>query len=337
MKRENDTNNHRPLEQLWSDTRVFDRLDVGREIHRPATVNLVTRILNQHVKTTGKTIEIGSGLGELVYNLLPSGAPFRKSIQQTEQSGPTITRHKSMHPDSNISQINVYSLGLHYEPDSVDTIIGFSSFDTFADPSRAVQAMDFVLKPGGKVVHFLDARACINTFFFTRDPKVDSRIPFPTVEKSPDHLVLIPRGDVEKTIELIQGQQHGDTLAEQLAAYLDNPEESYAREENFGTLEKFANKIASTIDTAEAQTINLNHFFYNRIKTALEERGMQLEVFGLEEGISLQTNPESQRMSLPYAIVSEVGEPTFEYDPKIRDDQTKTVSRLHVIVAKKPE
>lgn len=186
-------------EAYWSgDTpgviNCFDRYDGARVYTRPLNREIVKKIISESFGKGDKVLEIGSGLGELVENLVPE---YRGMIQQSDAVLETVDLNRTRHPESNIVQANVYRLP--FSDASFDGIVGFSSFDTFGDLNSAIREMRRVLKPGGRLIHFLDLVANDEAVIANFESR-DEFVPFLLANsgEGPDQIKLIPKDVFEK-------------------------------------------------------------------------------------------------------------------------------------------
>src|SRR3989338_10776833 len=138
------------LSKKWDQPWKLKNLDDQRRFFRDASSDLVRRVLREHVAQRDTLLEIGSGFGELV-GLVPE---YEHRIQQTEQGEANVAEHRRQHPQSNVLAANVYRL--HFPDASFDVVLGNASFDTFGNLEAALTETKRVLRPNGKIIHFLD-------------------------------------------------------------------------------------------------------------------------------------------------------------------------------------
>lgn len=337
-----------PLEERrWAENaEIYAGYDSGRKIFRPATSKVVASVLERYIPKNARVIEIGSGIGELVYSLLPSNSPYRQIIEQTEYAQAAVEQQKRRHPDANIRQANVYSLP--YPDNSIDTVLGFASFDTLADPQAAIAEMSRVLSEGGRIIHMLDLEASAHTFFHNYDYAADSRIPFPMAGEKPGSspgVVLVTQQQLERAITRLQSQPELAPIVNALRRYADDPEENFdllsTMQDGLGEFAIMVKQLV--LGDEQAETIRFNEYFTNRWKVALEEQGFEIEELGVEEGTALInrtaiTDPTLARFFIGRNVaVSDVGTVYGQNDLNIPDGQVKAVSRINVLVARKPE
>jgi SAM-dependent methyltransferase len=327
-----------PLEKAWSNYEVFQYYDKGRKSFRPATSHIVRSVFQKYVPPHGSIIEIGSGLGELGFNLLSQNSPFRSNLQMTEQSAQLIARHKELHPDSNVRQANVYALP--FSDNSRDTVIGFASFDTLADPKKAVAEMSKVLKPGGRIIHFLDLQADRSTFWHNWNPEADPRVPIPIKKEETNELgvILAPKKIIF------------DTLREDPEASLLRWSLVYGRthlEKNFNDILDMEGtyRARSLIDSEDVDTVYFNDYFFNSMRQAFAAQGLQTDEFGMRDAYDIvdsdaeevTTSDAEKKLQSNNVLISTSGIISGAQDSSVPDGKVKVISKVHVMVAQKPD
>ena len=163
------------LEDVWKHEDILKGYDPYRERFRPASAELVREVFTESLPKQGRVLEIGSGLGELV-KMSPE---VRDRIQQTEQSTRIAAENKRLNNQSNIHVANAYRLP--YRDGSFVAVVGYSVLDTLADLEAALRETGRVLTPNGKLIHFLDIQASLNTYLHKYSNS--EFIPFPLFER----------------------------------------------------------------------------------------------------------------------------------------------------------
>src|SRR3954447_16099561 len=101
----------------------------------------------------GRTLEIGAGTGTNV-ELYP---PAVTDLVLAEPAEPMARRLEAKHPRATV--VHAPAEALPFEDDSFDTAVATLVLCTVADPDRAIDEIDRVLKPGGRLLfleHILD-------------------------------------------------------------------------------------------------------------------------------------------------------------------------------------
>jgi len=358
-----------PVEAQWTDPEAFKRFDVIRDHVRPATAAVVDSILTRFVPPSGRIVEVGSGMGELRHRLL-AGSPYAAVLEQTEQSAEVVAAHNRLHPDTPMQQANVYDLHTAYDDATVDAIIGFSSFDTFIDMPRAVAAMDRVLKPGGKLIHFLDINASTGPFFHDFARRKDKRVMIHNEdEDGRPAVILVPSNDYVAEIAAMRRRRtHSADKMRWLERYPQNAEAELrdpSRPEFLGELRWIGRRIARTVPGVEM--FSFKDYFTQRLDDALTNQGYLPHVFGQQEATVLVDDPNAQAETesnplngdlmaqVMSQLTEQLGVPVFDLnarrvnsavndmgslewfkDPSVPPGKQKITSKLHVVVAEKP-
>jgi hypothetical protein len=92
-----------------------------------------------------------------------------------------------------------------------------------------------------------------------------------------------------------------------------------------------------------SQAIDLNEYFFNRMRVAMERVGYEIEEFGAQEASRYEQIPpqglitSTGAVSAINSVGNRLGQLTREIDPIVPVGQIKITSAVHVAVAKKPE
>jgi hypothetical protein len=198
-------------------------------------------------------------------------------IQQSDAVSETVELNKSKHPESNIIQVNVYRLP--FGDATFDGIVGFSSFDTFGDLNSAIREMKRVLKPGGRIIHFLDVVAndeAIIANFESRDEFVPFLLANPG--DGPDRIKLIPKSAFEKMYV-----DKPDANLSELRFYMERKKDATGKpihrvggDDEFweSAYKKFVADFESCDNSCVLDT---NQCFYREFTTSLKENGFSIK------------------------------------------------------------
>lgn len=326
------------LEDKWDTPELFQTYDIERALFRPTTRRVVNAVLQQYLLPEGINIEVGSGMGELVNNLITDQA-LRDSIVQTEQGQAIIDARGQ----EGVQRLNVYKIRQAYPAGSVDTFIGLASFDTLSDLDLAIQNMAFALKSGGRIIHFLDMSPSPNTFLNNFRPDKDKRTPFPWLDQfdTISGFVLVDRSRIAHaaaTTTLTPIQKSA------LKRYVRNPEAEYVDLEYQRALKSFAAFARRLVDQTGSEVVSIYDYFYDRLRLALQRGGFEIEVFeGREQAEILDIRSVDDPMGMlgigRNFAKNNVGDVTQGYDAELAKSipplSAQVSSVVHVVVARK--
>ncbi|MBI2649897.1 class I SAM-dependent methyltransferase [Candidatus Woesearchaeota archaeon] len=125
--------------------------DPLREPYIPLLRNIVTEIFSKHIRPTDRIIEIGSGLGFLVNDLVPE---YRGRVQQTDGVPSVVRKHRELRPDSNIKLVDVFSNDMSKA--SYDVVLGLNTLDSITNRDALIGQISGILNPGGRMIHLRD-------------------------------------------------------------------------------------------------------------------------------------------------------------------------------------
>lgn len=311
------TNTHK----AWDNPYNFEHYEQGRKWFRPATAQVVRAVLEESLGDNDRVLEIGAGMGELV-----SLVPEREGqILQTEQSGKIIEQHKAKRPNSNIIQANVYELP--FGDNSYDVVIGLSVLDTLLNMQSALGEIRRVLRPHGRLIHFLDLMASLNPFF--DETQLSGLVPVPLVE---DHK-FVGIYKVSKS-DLLSARipQHLINLIER---YIDDPllyTEILLRDSQPVLLEDLSS-LAKSIKGSSRDCIYFNKEFYRRLGVALKENHFKSLMSGIKTGRVDQTTLPLSIPPSANAITNTVGVMFHRTERSVPPSHLRTISNIHVAVA----
>lgn len=252
----------------------FDRYDSVRVYVRPLNREIVRKVISNNFRKGDSILEIGSGVGELVENLIPQ---YRDMIQQSDAVSETVELNKNKHPDSNIVQANVYRLP--FNDATFDGIVGFSSFDTFGDLNSAIREMKRVLKPGGRIIHLLDSVAnneAIIANFESRDEFVPFLLANPGDDL--DQIKLIPKEIFEKMYA-----DKPDVNFPGLRFYMERKKDATGKPlHRSGDTDEFwesaYKKFVTDFENCDNSCVlNTNQCFYRELIASLKENGFRVK------------------------------------------------------------
>lgn len=308
----------------WNDPDSIHAYEPYREITRPASRKVVERVLRQYSAGKSPILEVGSGLGELV-RLVPA---YRDRIQQTDGNLLMVDAHKERDSESNIVQADVYHLP--FKDRSYSRVVGYSSLDTVADLPRAVSEIHRVLKKKGRVIHFLDMVVSAHPVFQLSEN--EAVIPFPYLDEIKMQTAL-------RFVSHDAYEQRRSRLGPELRIFLD----TYARspEAEYVLLSQDFGRLCEVSSVAErlfpdAPTKELNQFFFDRMRQALQSSQFAIEVFEpWDAGATIEQPPGWANN----VYINNVGHWTVEHSSAVEHifgaEKAEATSVLHVIVARK--
>lgn len=115
-----------------------------------AITPLVDRVF---LRTNASSVlEVGCGTGFFGRYLAPVW--LKRTLVSFDINEPSLGYYHSLDPQAAIFQGNIYQLGV--KPESMDAVIGLSSFDSFMFIEKALQEATDTLKPGGLMILIQD-------------------------------------------------------------------------------------------------------------------------------------------------------------------------------------
>ncbi|HSD98172.1 MAG TPA: methyltransferase domain-containing protein [Patescibacteria group bacterium] len=320
-------------ESLWNNALpAFTRYENHRLFFRSATKEIVTRNLAPYLTSHAICIEIGSGLGELVYNNLPKKLQSR--VLQTEQGKKLIVEHTKLHPDSNVTAANAYYLPF---PDHIaDVIVGYASFDTFLDLDKALSEVKRVLKKGGVFIHFLDLRACPETPLrpYINDP-IYTLLPALTKKKTSGTFLKIPKQFLQEYVS-----SHTVDYKKWYEEFIANPEKAYdaINRSKINSIAAFSLQNEKLFGKKGFERIDENTYFFKRLKKAFRDNGFRIQKCGMQEQTKIVRKTEAFAKKYPTGncsiqdlVSTEVWQTPLLKIPK---NKLAIISSIHVAIAK---
>lgn len=256
----------------WTNPDIFkNRFDNFRKFYRNAARETVLEVLNENTESGDRILEIGSGMGELAYNLAPE---YGSRIQQTDASLPTVREHKRVREGSNIMVADVYDLP--FETASVDVITGYSAFDVYGDLPAALNEMKRVLKSSGKIIHFLDAIACSGVI--NPNAELIGNVAFNLGDFNGDKetIWIMPKEYYDNKMKEVE-PWFVDFMKLYLGMNGSSRTIELLHEKHRDIFETVSNKINSTFKDDCVKKTTANQFFYENIKTGLNDLGFKIK------------------------------------------------------------
>ena len=324
------------LEDVWSHEDIKG-YDPYRERFRPASAELVREVFRESLPKQGRVLEIGSGLGELV-KLSPE---VRDRIQQTEQNTRIAAENKRLNTQSNIHIANVYQLP--YRDGSFVAVVGYSVLDTLADLEAALRESGRVLIPNGKLIHFLDIQASLNTYLHKYS--TGEFIPFPLVEKLENDKTALCGLQLVRKQDYLRIQP---TLLPQQRPLFDlfvaNPEQLFYLADMEPKLKEGLYYLSDDVSKLpiEKRVIRFNENFRDDLEAALSNTGYILDknLSGRRRGAVIVEANDAHKKFPQYNIHhNDIGVDMSRHDPQVAKElgpgQVKVISDHYVTVAHK--
>jgi SAM-dependent methyltransferase len=136
----------------WRDPALLDHLGRLRHSWQRLTRRIVGAVLEKHLPPTpAPLLEIGAGGGQL-----RDWLPRERAAEtiHTEPSAAFFAALRAHHRDATVIQAAATSLPV--PPGSMAAVLALCVFDTLPDLGAVRDELHRVLRPGGKVIHFLD-------------------------------------------------------------------------------------------------------------------------------------------------------------------------------------
>lgn len=205
------------MAEVWKSLTAIDTFEESRQPVETALQQNLQTIVSDHIPSHGLAVEIGSGAGALRKRV---AFPDTLTLVHLDTSPTYTVAMKQKYPDAFVIKADAYALP--FADESVDAVISFSAFDTFADVQAGLEETKRILKPGKKFVHVLDLIP--NPHWLLRDIVTDGYVPFPAPSLfhrvSPEATWRITkRADVQAFIER---DTHHATAHQIIGEYMQN-------------------------------------------------------------------------------------------------------------------
>ena len=297
--------------------------DRGRIYSSPTSAS-VREIYDRHVRQNDRVLEVGSGLGYLVNQLLPQ---YRGSIQQSDGDTLAVSANKRQNPGSNIVHLDL-SL-LQVPNDLHTTIIGVNTLDTAIFPEATLFNLRRILSPDGLVLHFRDQQITQPPLAYM-DYDRKQYIPFPVVDESRVvGIRLVRKKDLfSKTIE--------PKLNKFLIQYSENPDPFYEALLGNKTMAMHLAMAGETI-SPNAQILYFSDFYSKKFKFGLNFAGFDI----VESGLATKEMVMDRKGydSHVNVFVNNRGRRRASYDAAFKSQvgqgKVKVISTIEYLVARK--
>jgi SAM-dependent methyltransferase len=188
-----------------------------REPFRELSRNIIGATLTEHLPSDGTIIEIGMGDGQL-FERLPDGVLAR--TLHTEPSAAASRDFRRSHGAVKVVQAPAEKLPV--SDGEAAAVLGLCVLDIVPDPASVVRELARVLRPGGRVIHWLDMSTLLSPVVATLQgselllmPNIFSD---PAQSEWPEDLLLLPREQLALIVAILQSAGH--PLATPLGQYL---------------------------------------------------------------------------------------------------------------------
>lgn len=200
--------NYRPSseEEYFATTKLYpdrhEQIRGDRLVMIKAFTSAVIPVLERHLQDNimGSFLEVGCGTGFFTRHLAP-GWLLKMDLESIDLNEPSLQMMRESGYQGQTRKASVYQLP--YQRNSLDAVIGYSSFDSLTFLNRAIAEVRQVLKPKGKLVLFQDL--ITDTYSFADDPeKLTAEERSETIERY--HGVLIDEVKMSG-LRILEGEQ----------------------------------------------------------------------------------------------------------------------------------
>jgi SAM-dependent methyltransferase len=199
---------------------ALNRLESVRKERQPferLSRLLIAQTLEQYLPGEGLIVEIGMGDGQLRDRLPEAVLP---RVIHTEPDAAVSRAYRRQHRNLNV--IQAAAERLPFESESVAAVIGLCVLDVVPEGPTVVRELSRILKPGGRVVHWLDMStvlgAVVDSLWSVRLVPFPNWFSDPSAADWPDDLLLIQREQLQLVVAALHGA--GSPVARPLAQYL---------------------------------------------------------------------------------------------------------------------
>jgi len=196
------------------------RLEDVRRARQPferLSRRLIDDTLRRYLPEEGVVVEIGMGDGQLRERLPEAVLP---RVIHTEPDAAVSRAYRRQNRQTSVIQAAAESLP--FETASVAAVLGLCVLDVVPDGAVVVQELARVLRPGGRVVHWLDMTtvldAVIDSLWSIGLVPVPNCFTDPSAQAWPEDLWLIPRGQLALVVRALH--EGGSPAARPLREYL---------------------------------------------------------------------------------------------------------------------
>lgn len=177
-----------------------------RAVFRDLGSKIIAETLEQYA-SVGQIVEVGAGDGQLIEWLAPD---LRSRMLHTEPLSLGVKRLQAAFPEVNVRQASAESLP--FSDGDVDTLTALCVFDVLKDGPAAAAEFARVLKPGGRVIHFLDMSA--DPYAPILQMQASKLMLYPNVFSDPcaaewpEDMFVAPIGQMVRLVEILERARH---------------------------------------------------------------------------------------------------------------------------------
>lgn len=182
-----------------------------RALFRELTRAIITDALAPYA-AQGMLAEVGAGDGQLI-DLLPTD--LQAKVVHTEPLALGVNKLRAAFPQANVQRASAEALP--FADAEVDAILALCVFDVLKDGPGAAAEFARVLKPGGRVIHFLDMSADpvaallqVQAARLMIYPNVFSD---PCETEWPEDMFVAPIREMERIVDILQRASHPSARA----------------------------------------------------------------------------------------------------------------------------
>jgi SAM-dependent methyltransferase len=178
---------------------------------------VVASTLERYLPADGRVVEIGMGDGQL-YERLPEAVLAR--TLHTEPQAAASRSFRKQHP--NVTVVQAPAERLPVDAEAAAAVLGLCVLDVVPEPEAVVNELRRVLRPGGRLIHWLDMSTVLEPVVAALEGSDLLLIPNvfgdPAAGDWPEDLFLLEREQLGLIVAVLQDAGH--PLARPLAQYL---------------------------------------------------------------------------------------------------------------------